>query len=132
MVKSKSCLVDSDFLIALARKEDASHKLAKKIFSERVSFGEIKITSLVLMEATTVMSHKGGMEGARKFYGIVKNLVDEIIFVDQELMEEGWEVFLKQTKKGTSFVDCANLATARKHKVDKILSFDKFYPKDLW
>lgn len=49
------------------------------------------------------------------------------IHVNEELEDAGWSIFLSQTKKGTSFVDCANLAVIEKYKFDGILSFDGFY-----
>ena len=48
-----------------------------------------------------------------------------------EAWKNGLGRFLKQTKKGCSFIDCANLAVIERYKLDGILTFDEFYPKEL-
>jgi len=49
--------------------------------------------------------------------------------LDLELENNSSKIFEKQSKKGMSFIDCANLAVLEKYKLDGILSFDEFYPK---
>ena len=53
----------------------------------------------------------------------------QIILLDLELENNSSKIFEKQSKKGMSFIDCANLAVLEKYKLDGILSFDEFYPK---
>ena len=48
---------------------------------------------------------------------------------EEELDREAWKILKGQTKKGTFFIDCANLAALELYKLDKIASFDTFYPK---
>lgn len=128
----KRYLVDSDFLVAVFNEKDASHinamALLKKLGVYEV---ELWMTNLVRQESATVISHRVDMKGVRLY---VKKLVADIhkfVNVDKSLENESWEIFLKQTKKGCSFVDCSNLAVVQKFKLDGILSFDKFYPKDI-
>jgi predicted nucleic acid-binding protein len=125
-------LVDSDFLIANYKIDDSSHskskKLAKKLKSEGHRFYCLNI---VVQESTTVISKKMGMNDVRKFYSGLENFVDIFIIMDEKLESHTWRLFLKQTKKGSSFVDCANLTTLNEYKLDKIASFDKAYPKKL-
>jgi len=61
------------------------------------------------------------------FYDKLPKLNLKIISFDEKLENMSWEMFLKQTKKGCSFVDCANLAVIKAYNLDGILSFDKFY-----
>lgn len=121
-------IFDSDFLVALYRPDDASHQKAKSIL-EKLNKAENKFSAinLVLQESATVISHKLGMEPVRKFYKNILDLLDEVIEVDGNLEKQSWQIFLEQTKKGTSFVDCANLAVLRKYHLSSILSFDHFY-----
>ena len=51
--------------------------------------------------------------------------------LDAILEQLTWDLFLKQSKKGTSFIDCANLTALSYYNFDKIFSFDQFYPKTL-
>lgn len=126
----KKYLVDSDFLIANYSVDDSSHKKASKIaLSLNEKGAKFYCLNLVEQESTTVISKKMGMGDARKFHSGLKNFVDIFVVLDSGLEKRSWEIFLKQTKKGTSFIDCANIAVVEKYKFDGILSFDKFYPK---
>lgn len=122
-------LVDSDFLISLFRPDDSNHAKASDIYKNIESKSELVALSLVFQESSTVMSKRFGMNEAIRFYGLVRKLVDKDILLDKDLEKDAWNIFLKQNKKGTSFIDCANLATLEKFKLDGILSFDEFYPK---
>lgn len=124
-------LVDSDFLISFSDPDDSNHKKATGIFKNLEKDRELVALNLVFQESTTVVSKKFGMDKARLFYEGINKLINTEIYLDQDSEARAWRVFLKQTKKGTSFVDCANLAVAEKYKLDGILSFDEFYPKEL-
>ena len=119
-------LVDSDFLVALYNPDDSNHHKATKIFRklESVNFSALNI---VFQEATTVISKRMNMSHARKFHDSISRLISNEIKLDNILEENSWKIFLSQTKKGTSFVDCANLVTCDFYKLDGILSFDEFY-----
>jgi len=124
-------LADSDFLVALYKPNDSNYRKATIIYKKIEKQASILATNLVFQESTTVISKKMGMASAREFYGIINKFVSERIVLNENLESASWVIFLKQTKKGTSFVDCANLAVAEKYKLDGILSFDDFYPKEL-
>ncbi|KKQ92709.1 MAG: hypothetical protein UT17_C0001G0088 [Candidatus Woesebacteria bacterium GW2011_GWB1_39_10] len=123
-------LVDSDFLISLYKPTDSNHKKASEIFKGIGKTARLVASNLVFQESTTVISKQIGMEAAIKFYDLITKLIDEQLILENILEKEAWKIFLKQTKKGTSFIDCANLAVCTKLKLDGILSFDEFYPKD--
>lgn len=124
----KEVVVDSDILVGLYKPHDSNHKKALDLVKKLKDSGFVfSILNIVLQESVTVISHHMGMEDARKFYAGIFTFVDKIINVDGNLEKRAWEVFLEQTKKGTSFVDCANLAALDYYKLDGILSFDEFY-----
>ena len=121
-------LLDSDFLFGLYITHDPSHDRAVKLLEE--TWGkkpELYITNLVMQELATVVSYRVGQKESITLLDKLEehNLIK--IHVNEELEDAGWELFLKQTKKGTSFVDCANLAVIDKYKFDGILSFERFY-----
>ncbi|MBI4991277.1 type II toxin-antitoxin system VapC family toxin [Candidatus Gottesmanbacteria bacterium] len=119
-------LLDSDFLIALANKEDASHDKAIILF-QKIYKETLHVLNIVSQESTTVVSKRFGMIRAKLFYTRLNELVNKLIILDSNIESLAWKLFLAQTKKGTSFVDCANLATLNYYKLDGILSFDEFY-----
>lgn len=128
----EKALIDANVLVGLYRSDDSAHRAAIEMVSE-IKRGETKIVilNLVMHEIATVLSMRVGMDLARKFLKDYKNIVDMEIFMDEDLEKQAWEIFTQQKKRGTSFVDCANLAVIQKYKLDGILTFDEFYPKEL-
>lgn len=125
-------IIDSNVFIAVFLLEDSLHSRATQLVSELKRTGVVFYTiNLVLQESATVLSMRKGMTSARTFYASVHDFVDQTVPFDESVEKESWKIFLSQTKKGTSFIDCAILATARHYCIDKIVSFDRFYPKEL-
>lgn len=123
-------LVDSDFWYGLIVENDAHHRRVKQLFRKVQKGGaELLCLKLVIYETATVLSKRINQEKSLIFLKKFSNLPVTRIDIDEELESLSWEIFKKQTKKGTSFVDCANLAVWEKYKLDGILSFDKFYLK---
>lgn len=124
-------LADSDFLIALARPKDSNHlkakKLLEKIYKENL---DVWISNLVKQESATVMSHKEGMRVVVDFINTIEKAYPNQLFLSERDELKAWKYFLSINKKGTSFVDCSNVVLLDEYKLDKIVSFDKFY-KDL-
>ena len=124
-------LVDSDFLISFASDEDSNHLRSLNIYKNLKKDTELLALNLVFQESTTVISKRFGMNQAKIFYVMVNKFINTRILLDEILEKEIWKIFLNQTKKGASFIDCANLAVYQKFKLDGILSFDDFYPKEV-
>lgn len=122
-------IVDSDFLISFSSDEDSNHQRSLRIYKSIDKEVELVALNLVFQESTTVVSKKFGMEKAKVFYEMLGKFINTEIKINEELEKKAWKIFLQQNKKGTSFVNCANLATLKRYKLDGILSFDKFYPK---
>lgn len=121
-------LLDSDALFALYAASDVHHDRAKEILEKLLEEkGELLVTNLVVQETGTVISHRFGQKQAKDFLNRFNKINIKQIFVDEKLTARAWRIFKSQGKKGTSFVDCANLATSRELKIQKIFSFDKFY-----
>ncbi|MBI4035158.1 MAG: type II toxin-antitoxin system VapC family toxin [Candidatus Chisholmbacteria bacterium] len=124
-------LLDANVLVGIVRDKDALHEKAVDLVERLKGEYEFWALNLVIQEVATVVSMRDGMGAAKIFYRGYKNMVDVEISLDEELENLSWKVFVGQEKKGTSFVDCANLAVIERYKLDGILTFDEFYPKDL-
>jgi predicted nucleic acid-binding protein len=123
-------IVDSDAWVGLFSPDDAHHQKVSKIFEElRKSKTAIVTTSAVQGEAATVLSHKEGQGVASKFVTSLAAIRVPIIHIDESLHLRAIECFIDQSKRGTSYVDCTNIAVAKLYNIPKILSFDKFYFK---
>lgn len=122
-------LLDADALVALTLKFDSNHKKAVQIFNRLESQKrELLILNLALHEAATVISHRAGQAAALKFLDEVEKV--QVFFLDKKIESLVWEEFRTQTKKGTSFTDCANLALCHKLRIEEIFSFDHFYKRN--
>ncbi len=123
-------LADSDFLFGLFVPDDFHHKRARQIWMDIIKRdSEVFVLNLAIQETATVLSHKRDQLAAISFVDKLPELKLKMLEIDTSMEEDGWKIFKSQTKKGTSFVDCINIAAIRKYKFDGILSFDKFYPK---
>lgn len=125
-------IVDSNVLIALVKADDSTHLVAKRLVLNLHDKGYVFIAlNLVIQESATVISMKVGQKAAKDFFENRARVIDQEIYLDSDLEKTAWRIFIEQNKKGTSFIDCANLAVIQKYKLDGILSFDEFYPKSL-
>lgn len=123
-------LADSDALFAAFNSADAHHDNAVKLLKTSTDQGnQLYICNLVLHETATVISYKINHHAAKTFHQTYPQLNPIIIEIDSEIEQLAWSIFTRQTKKGTSFIDCTNLAVLKHYSLDKIISFDSFYPK---
>jgi predicted nucleic acid-binding protein len=124
-------LIDSDAFVGWMVERDAHHQQARHIFhqlKERQS--RLVTTSFVVAETVTVLSHRSGQPLARAFLDeAIEDGNFPFIFIARELYQQALEIFKKQSKKGTSVTDCANVAVARYFHIPTIFSFDKVYAK---
>lgn len=124
-------LVDSDAFIGWIYPNDAHAQRAGEIFETLKKQGvSLVTTSLVVSETATVLSYKVGQALAKFFLDeVIKQGSFPIIHITEDLQERAIEIFSSQTQKGTSVVDCANVAVVRRFNIPAIFSFDQVYPK---
>lgn len=130
MKNKRQVLVDSDAFVGWLYEQDASHKAAIKIFE---SIKQKKLmpvtTSFVVMETATVLSNRQGQTLALDFLDMVS--VYPTIHIDEKLQQYSIDFFKKEKKRGTSVVDCSNVIVMRQFNIATIISFDKFYKKQM-
>lgn len=125
-------LLDSDALFGLFVPHDAHHKTVKAIIKKNlIPQNSFRVLNLVIQETATLISYKINQEVSLSFLENFSTLATHIITLTEVIERNAWDIFKKQTKKGTSFIDCANLATVEYYKLDGILTFDEFYPQEL-
>lgn len=124
-------LVDSDAFVGRFYPQDAHHKRSKQVFSAlRTERRRLVTTNLVVLETATVLSHRTGQVAARKFIEeFIRTGKIDVIFVTEDLQEDAIDLFLEQNKKGTSVVDCSNVAVMRRYQIPMLFSFDKAYAR---
>jgi len=120
-------LVDTDFLIALIKIDDKNHlKAIDKV--QKIKEAKVFITPFTIPETVTVISYKVSHTAAKNFLKVARNKLPELP-LNEEIIASADKIFLSQNKKGTSWIDCLNVALIKYYKLDGILSFDKFYLK---
>lgn len=124
----KKVLVDADGLIALAKKDDSNHKKAVRISGklEKVE-SSLFVSPFAIGEAATALSRRADQFSAIKFLQFIRQKQLEELSFTEEAKEKTDEIFLAQSKKGTSWFDCANAALIKIYSLNSIFSFDKFY-----
>lgn len=125
-------LLDSDFLFGLFVPDDVHHKNTKRILKKVKGQGAtFYALNLVIQETATVVSNKRTQKDATRFVDNLDSVVNTIIVLSPEVEEKTWKLFLEQKEDEISFIDCANLASLEEYNLDKIASFDGFYPEEL-
>ncbi len=120
-------LVDTDFLIALIKIDDKNHlKAIDKV--RKIKEAKVFITPFTIPETVTVLSYKVSHIAAKNFLKVARNKLSELP-LNEEIIASADKIFLSQNKKGTSWIDCLNVALIKYYKLDGILTFDKFYLK---
>ncbi|MFH0755327.1 MAG: PIN domain-containing protein [bacterium] len=120
-------LIDADFLIALIKKDDKNHlKSIKKL--EDFKDVSVFITPFTIPETATVLSYKVSHQSAKDFLKESRKKFTKLSSNDQ-IINMADEIFLAQNKKGTSWIDCLNVATIKFYDLNGIFSYDKFYSK---
>lgn len=130
--KMKDILVDADALVALAKIDDSNHKKATKISNSLQKAGiNYFLSPFTVAECSTVLSYKVSHKVAKEFLKEMKKIDLPILELEggNDLVDL-W--FIKQTKKGTSYFDCYNLALLDRFRkqIVGIFSFDSIYQRN--
>jgi len=121
-------LLDSDALIALSKSDDSNHKKIITYFRKQKK-AYLYVSHLCVSEVCTVLSLRISQDSAIQF---LKNLRSRNIIeigYSVSLRQATDKLFMNQKSKGTSWVDCYNVAIMQEEELDGIVSFDKFYKK---
>jgi predicted nucleic acid-binding protein len=116
---------DSSYFIGLADLKDQWHPLAVRVLKKVKE--NLIISDLVISETvTSIGSRAGGKAGKRIYNYFCDNC--EIVFVDDDLLEEGMEIFLRYDGK-LSVADSVSIAIMKRRAVKKIISFDSDFDR---
>lgn len=130
MNNGNQILIDSDAFIGWLLKGDAHYERAGKIFEQlqqrRIAAAT---TSTVIAETATVLSYRQGRKLARTFLDIINTGDLPVIYITESFYNDGLAIFKEQAQKGTSVIDCINVAVCRHLEITSIFSFDQVYAK---
>lgn len=121
-------LVDSDAFVALVLPGDALATTAQHLFHEiETQHQGIATTNWVVAETATVLSNRDSQATALKFLTMIEEGEIPVLSISEALERATHDIFRAQKTKGTSMVDCSNVATARYYDIPNLLTFDRFY-----
>jgi len=126
---NKSLLIDTSFLVSLYLTYDSNHHRALAFFSTIVqSKRVVKLTNLVFIEVSTILSQKLGKSDFTKImqHKIFADSEDSRIFISERFFKEVTREFLLVPGKNVSFVDLSTALVAKRDSLD-VVSFDKHF-----
>jgi predicted nucleic acid-binding protein len=124
-------LADSDFFIALYKRDDTNHERALKLLEKVGEEGTgLALSVWAYSEIATVLSQRVGQAAARNFMRDMESSGIRIIQTTAQLFEKTREVFKAQRSKNVSFTDAGNVALIRMEGFNSLVSFDKDYKKN--
>lgn len=133
MIKPATIFVDSDAFIAFTKEDDSNHKRAQNIFEKLQDTQITFVTSnFIFAEVATVLSQRVSHKAAVMFIDNMKSSdnIFQIERISEDTEEAATQIFIKQTSKNVSFVDCINIALMKEKHMDGIFSFDSIYKKN--
>lgn len=124
-------LADSDFYIALYKRNDTNHERALKLLEKIGEEGSgLALSVFVYSEIATVLSQRVGQAVARNFIKDIEQAGVRIIQTNELLFKKTRGVFQRQRSKNVSFTDAGNIALMNTGEFESLVSFDADYKKN--
>lgn len=129
-----SVFIDAGIFIAYVNEKDKLHAQASGLIDDITEnkHGAAFTSNAVFDEAVTFLLYKTGdvrnAAGVRDL--IIGNKEKDIpqfmnlLFVDKELLNKGWNIFVKYANKKLSFTDCTTIELMNSRDIEFLASFD--------
>lgn len=120
--------LDSAFLIALVAADDQYHARANEHWRRISRTTRLLTTTYVVAEVLTFFKARGRHSTAM-LIGNVLIASDwiELLHVDRDLFQAGWEYLSKHGDKRYSFTDCISFVVMRARGLQEALTFDAHF-----
>ena len=122
--------IDANAFVSNTVPSDSLHQQAQRISSQLdQKTHEFFTSSDVLKESLTIISQRGGKQAALDFLVRMSNDQSQItvIFVDEQLHNQGLRWFQKIKQKDVSAVDCTSFAAMKAFNIETAFSFDQHF-----
>jgi hypothetical protein len=129
-----SVFIDAGIFIAYVNIKDSRHSKAADLIDDIMEnkHGAAFTSNEVFDEVVTFLLYKTGdvrnsvkvreMILGNKEKDITKFM--NLIFVDQEILEKAWKIFVKYSNKKLSFTDCTTIEFMKNKDIEYLASFD--------
>ena len=129
-----SIFIDAGIFIAYGNEKDKFHAQASGLIDDITEnkHGAAFTSNAVFDEAVTFLLYKTGdvRNAARVRDLIIGNKEKDIsqfmnlLFVDKEVLNKGWNIFVKYANKKLSFTDCTTIELMNNKDIEYLASFD--------
>jgi len=129
-----SIFIDACIFIAYVNEKDRLHAQASGLIDDIMDnkHGAVFTSNAVFDEAVTFLLYKtGDFRNAARVRDIIlgnkekdMQLFMKLLFVDKEVMDNGWNIFVKYAGKKLSFTDCTTIELMNSKDIEYLASFD--------
>ena len=125
----KQALVDSGFIIALEYARDENHSAAIDYWDRQdPNSSSLLTTTFILDEIVTWFNSRGRHAKAVEIgNGLFASAAIELVFVDEDLLNRGWEFLCRHSDKTYSLTDCISFVLMQHRGLSTALSFDHHF-----
>jgi predicted nucleic acid-binding protein len=122
-----SIFIDTAAFLAVLNASDHFHLPARLIWDEILSSNSTLYSSnYVILETTTLLQHRFGMEAVRLFERDVLPVI-EINWVDETLRNQAMSALLAANRRNLSLVDCTSFEIMRQIGLNEVFTFDPHF-----
>ena len=127
MAGNENLVLDTSFLVALARDDDVHHESARAVGRRMaaVEWDTFLVPEYVFAETVTVLSARLGMGEAREWGSALLRAHDVQIVPAFDQLVPTWALFRDQPTARLSLADCAVIVTALRHGTREVATFDR-------
>ncbi len=129
-----SIFIDTGIFIGYVNKDDKHHRASSGLIEDIMDnkYGKAFTSNAVFDEAVTFALYKTGdvkkaIEIRDLIFGNKKEGILQFmnfLFVDKEVLDKGWNIFVKYADKKMSFTDCTTIELMNSRDIEYLASFD--------
>jgi predicted nucleic acid-binding protein len=119
--------IDTAAFLAVLNADDRFHFSASQAWGEILSSDtSIFSSNYVILETTTLLQHRFGIEALRLFESEISPVII-IVWVDETIHKQGMSVLLAANRRDLSLVDCTSFEIIRQIGMDEVFTFDPHF-----
>jgi uncharacterized protein len=119
--------IDTAAFLAVLNADDQFHHAASQSWAKILSSDTTIFSSnYVILETTTLLQHRFGIESLRLFERDILPIII-IVWVDESIHKQGMSALLTANRRNLSLVDCTSFEIIRQIGVDNVFTFDPHF-----
>ncbi len=119
----KAVFLDTSFVVASVNKSDQLHEKAKT-FALLYDEQPVVTTSAILLEVGNSLARRDKARAAEVIRSFIESKEIKVIYVDEDLLREAFDLYAKYTDKTWGLVDCVSFIVMRREGVTDALTAD--------